>query len=90
MSGDKSISSSSIATKDAEKRRRRPHWWGTTHTFTLMGFLGNMLAMSTRVDLSVAIVAMVNASECMARTTFILHTPRFRVRFLARTFSFVL
>ena len=37
-------------------------FWYSTYTFTLMGFLGNMLIMSTRVDLSVAIVAMVNTS----------------------------
>ncbi len=33
--------------------------WGTRYTFALMGFLGFVITFINRVDLSVAIVAMV-------------------------------
>ena len=38
-------------------------FWGTRHTFALMAFLGMANTFTLRVNLSVAIVAMVNASK---------------------------
>ena len=37
--------------------------WGARHTFSLMGFLGFAVVYGLRVNLSVAIVAMVNSSK---------------------------
>ncbi len=37
--------------------------WGARHTFILMSFLFMLLAQSMKVNLSVAIVAMVNSQE---------------------------
>ena len=38
--------------------------WGTRYTYSVMCFLSWALNYSVRVDMSVAIVAMVNTSEC--------------------------
>ncbi len=38
--------------------------WGARFTLVAMVFLGNALCYAVRVDMSVAIVAMVNRSKC--------------------------
>ena len=43
----------------------RPKGWGARHTFTLMCFLSYALCFSVRVDLAVAIVAMVDTSAVL-------------------------
>ena len=48
--------------KDASARRP-PECWGERHTFVLMAFLGYTLCFTLRVDLAVAIVAMVNTTS---------------------------
>ena len=48
--------------KDASDRKP-PECWGERHTFVLMAFLGYTLCFTLRVDLAVAIVAMVNTTS---------------------------
>ena len=55
-----------IEEKDAAAEARRPppgECWGERHTFVLMAFLGYTLCFTLRVDLAVAIVAMVNTTS---------------------------
>ena len=40
-----------------------PSGWGTRHTIVVVAALGNLLGYFLRVDMSVAIVAMVDQSE---------------------------
>ena len=50
--------------KSEEKDARKPpECWGERHTFVLMAFLGYTLCFTLRVDLAVAIVAMVNTTS---------------------------
>ena len=50
--------------KSEEKDARKPpEFWGERHTFVLMAFLGYTLCFTLRVDLAVAIVAMVNTTS---------------------------
>ena len=56
-----------IEEKDAVARRPPPgECWGERHTFVLMAFLGYTLCFTLRVDLAVAIVAMVNTTSTTA------------------------
>ena len=57
-----------IEEKDAAAAARRPpaECWGERHTFVLMAFLGYTLCFTLRVDLAVAIVAMVNTTSTTA------------------------
>ena len=53
-----------IEEKDATARMPPPgECWGERHTFVLMAFLGYTLCFTLRVDLAVAIVAMVNTTS---------------------------
>ena len=52
--------------KDATKP---PECWGERHTFVLMAFLGYTLCFTLRVDLAVAIVAMVNTTSTTTNGT---------------------
>ena len=54
--------------KIEEKDARKPpgECWGERHTFVLMAFLGYTLCFTLRVDLAVAIVAMVNTTSVTA------------------------
>ena len=52
-----------IEEKDAAARRPPAECWGERHTFVLMAFLGYTLCFTLRVDLAVAIVAMVNTTS---------------------------
>ena len=47
----------------AAARRPPAECWGERHTFVLMAFLGYTLCFTLRVDLAVAIVAMVNTTS---------------------------
>ncbi len=48
---------------------RGPSGWGSRHTLCLLCFWGLALTLAHRVNLSIAIVAMVNQTEVNANTT---------------------
>ena len=45
------------------RSKEGPSGWGTRHTIVVVAALGNLLGYFLRVDMSVAIVAMVDQSE---------------------------
>jgi hypothetical protein len=52
----------SLDTSDQEPSERKVPRWMALHTFAVMGFLGQANVYALRVNLNVAIVAMVNTS----------------------------
>ena len=50
-----------------------PSGWGTRHTIVVVAAVGNLLGYFLRVDMSVAIVAMVDQSKRAIANTF---TPK--------------
>lgn len=49
-----------LISRETEDFRRKAPWFGARHTFAFLGFLGFVNVYAMRVNLSVAIVAMVN------------------------------